>query len=70
VAPENLGLAGSRLWWRRLGTRHSGSSTRQATRRGTFCSVKDFTAAIGACHDRCQPLTWTEDADDLMTLKD
>jgi hypothetical protein len=44
--------------------------TRQAIRRGTFGSVKDLTAAIGvfidAYNDRCQPFTWTKDADELL----
>ena len=46
-----------------------GIITRQAIRRGTFRSVKELTAAIGAFidayNDRCQPFTWTKDADDL-----
>ena len=47
-----------------------GIITRQAIRRGTFRSVKDLTAAIGAFidayNDRCQPFTWTKDADELI----
>ena len=47
-----------------------GIITRQAIRRGTFRSVKDLTAAIGtfidACNERCQPFTWTKDADELL----
>jgi transposase len=47
-----------------------GIITRQAIRRGTFTSVKDLTAAIGrfidAYNDRCQPFTWTKDADELL----
>ena len=47
-----------------------GLITRQAIRRGTFGSVKDLTAAIGAFidayNDRCQPFTWTKDADELL----
>ena len=47
-----------------------GIITRQAIRRGTFRSVKDLTAAIGrfidAYNDRCQPFTWTKDADILI----
>ncbi len=47
-----------------------GIITRQAIRRGTFRSVKDLTAAIGAFidayNDRCQPFTWTKDADVLI----
>ena len=48
-----------------------GIITRQAIRRGTFTSVKDLTIAIGAFidayNDRCQPFTWTKDADELLT---
>jgi transposase len=48
-----------------------GIITRQAIRRGTFTSVKDLTTAIGrfidAYNDRCQPFTWTKDADELLT---
>jgi hypothetical protein len=47
-----------------------GIITRQAIRRGTFHSVKDLTAAIGAfidaCNDRCTPFAWTKDADELL----
>jgi transposase len=47
-----------------------GIITRQAIRRGTFGSVKDLTAAIGAFIDayneRCQPFTWTKNADELL----
>ena len=47
-----------------------GIITRQAIRRGTFRSVKDLTAAIGAFIDaynqRCQPFIWTKDADELI----
>ena len=47
-----------------------GIITRQAIRRGTFRSVKDLIAAIGAFidayNDRCQPFTWTKDADELL----
>jgi len=47
-----------------------GIITRQAIRRGTFRSVKDLTAAIGAFidayNDRCQPFSWTKDADELL----
>jgi transposase len=47
-----------------------GIITRQAIRRGTFHSVKDLTAAIGrfidAYNQRCQPFTWTKDADELI----
>jgi transposase len=45
--------------------------TRQAIRRGTFASVADLEAAIGAYIDgwneRCQPFTWTKDADTILT---
>jgi transposase len=48
-----------------------GIITRQAIRRGTFRSVKELTTAIGAFidayNDRCQPFSWTKDADDLLT---
>jgi transposase len=48
-----------------------GIITRQAIRRGTFTSVKDLTTAIGrfidAYNDRCQPFSWTKDADELLT---
>jgi transposase len=47
-----------------------GIITRQAIRRGTFTSVKDLTGAISrfidAYNDRCQPFTWTKDADELL----
>ena len=47
-----------------------GIITRQAIRRGTFRSVRDLTAAIGAFidayNDRCRPFTWTKDADQLI----
>jgi hypothetical protein len=46
-----------------------GIITRQAIRRGTFTSVKDLTAKIGvfiAYNNRCQPFTWTKDADELL----
>jgi transposase len=47
-----------------------GIITRQAIRRGTFASVKDLTARIGAFidayNDRCSPFTWTKDADELL----
>jgi hypothetical protein len=42
----------------------------QAIRRGTFRSVKDLTSAIGRFIDaysrRCQPFSWTKDADGLI----
>jgi hypothetical protein len=47
-----------------------GIITRQAIRRGTFTSVKDLIAAIGAYidgwNDRCQPFTWTKTADEIL----
>jgi transposase len=47
-----------------------GIITRQAIRRGTFRSVKELTTAIGtfidAYNDRCQPFSWTKDADELI----
>ena len=47
-----------------------GILTRQAIRRGTFTSVADLEAAIGvyidAWNDRCQPFTWTKDADTIL----
>ena len=47
-----------------------GIITRQAIRRGTFRSVKDLTGAIGAFidayNDRCEPFTWTRNADELI----
>jgi len=47
-----------------------GIITRQAIRRGTFTSVKDLIAAIetyiDAWNDRCEPFTWTKDADTIL----
>ena len=44
--------------------------TRQAIRRGTFTSVADLIAAIRAFIDgwneRCQPFSWTKDADTIL----
>ena len=44
--------------------------TRQAIRRGTFTSVKDLIAAIqtyiDAWNDRCEPFSWTKDADTIL----
>jgi transposase len=44
--------------------------TRQAIRRGTFTSVKELTAAIGAFidnwNDHPHPFTWTKDADEIL----
>ena len=43
---------------------------RQALRRGDFASIEELVAAIGRfCHgwnQRCQPFTWTKDADQLL----
>ena len=47
-----------------------GIITKQAIRRGTFTSVKDLTAAIGAFidgwNDRCEPFAWTRSADQIL----
>ena len=47
-----------------------GVLTRQAIRRGTFTSVADLVTAIetyiDAWNDRCQPFTWTKDADTIL----
>ena len=47
-----------------------GIITRQAIRRGTFTSVKDLVTAIetyiDAWNDRCEPFTWTKDADTIL----
>jgi transposase len=47
-----------------------GVLTRQAIRRGTFTSVADLITAIetyiDAWNDRCQPFTWTKDADTIL----
>ncbi|MCA1694855.1 MAG: IS630 family transposase [Actinobacteria bacterium] len=47
-----------------------GIITRQAIRRGTFTSVKDLIAAIetyiDAWNDRCEPFSWTKDADTIL----
>ena len=44
--------------------------TRQAIRRGTFTSVRELTAAIGAFidnwNDHPHPFTWTKDADEIL----
>jgi hypothetical protein len=44
--------------------------TRQAIRRGDFASVDDLMTAIrrfiDAWNDRCQPLVWVKDADDIL----
>lgn len=44
--------------------------TRQAFRRGTFPSVADRISAIrrfsDAWNDRCEPFSWTKDADTIL----
>ena len=44
--------------------------TRQATRRGSFASVRELTAAIGAFIDHWnehpRPFSWTRDADEIL----
>ena len=44
---------------------------RQALRRGDFASMEELVAAIGRFCDgwnqRCQPFTWTKDADQILT---
>ena len=48
-----------------------GIITRQAIRRGTFDFVHELIQAIGAFiegwNERCQPFTWTKDADTIIT---
>jgi hypothetical protein len=45
--------------------------TRQAIRRGTFCSVPDLVAAIrrfiAGWNDRCHPFVWTKTAKEVLT---
>jgi hypothetical protein len=47
-----------------------GIITRQAIHRGIFTSVAYLEAAIGiyidAWNQRCQPFTWTKDADTIL----
>jgi hypothetical protein len=47
-----------------------GIITRQAVRRGSFTSVKDLIDTIrcfiDSYNDRCQPFTWTKDADTIL----
>ena len=56
--------------WLNMAEIFFGIITRQAIRRGSFRSVRDLTTAIGrfidAYNDRCQPFTWTKDADHLL----
>jgi hypothetical protein len=48
-----------------------GIITRQAIRLGSFSSVKDLIDTIrrfiDSYNDRCQPFTWTKDADSAMS---
>jgi transposase len=48
-----------------------GIITRQAIRRGSFGSVRELTDAItqfiDGWNERCQPFTWTKDADTIIT---
>jgi transposase len=43
---------------------------RQALRRGDFASIEELVAAIGrfceSWNQRCQPLAWTKDADQIL----
>jgi hypothetical protein len=47
-----------------------GIITRQAIRRGSFDSVTELKAAIGAFiagyNDRCKPFVWTKTPDDIL----
>ena len=47
-----------------------GIITRQAIRRGTFDSVRELidaiTAFIDGWNERCEPFTWTKDADTII----
>ena len=56
--------------WLNMAEIFFGIITRQAIRRGSFRSVTELTTAIGrfidAYNDRCQPFTWTKDADHLL----
>ncbi len=56
--------------WMNLVEVFFGILTRQAIRRGTFDSVADLVDTIGtyidAWNDRCEPLTWTKDADTIL----
>ncbi len=56
--------------WLNMAEIFFGIITRQAIRRGSFRSVRELTTAIGrfidAYNDRCQPFTWTKDADHLL----
>ena len=56
--------------WLNMAEIFFGIITRQAIRRGSFRSVRKQTGAIGAFidayNDRCQPFTWTKNADQLL----
>ena len=47
-----------------------GIITRQAIRRGSFDSVRDLVDAIrrfiDGWNERCEPFTWTKDADTIL----
>jgi hypothetical protein len=47
-----------------------GIITRQAIRRGSYTSVRELVDTIGtfidAWNDRCEPFTWTKDADTIL----
>ena len=72
--PENqritLHFTPSSCSWLNMAEIFFGIITRQAIRRGSFRSVRELTDAIGAFIDayngRCQPFTWTKDADQLL----
>jgi transposase len=72
--PENqritLHFTPSSCSWLNMAEIFFGIITRQAIRRGSFRSVRELTDAIGAFidayNDRCQPFTWTKDADQLL----
>jgi hypothetical protein len=48
-----------------------GIITRQAIRRGSFDSVRELVDAIhrfiDGWNERCEPFTWTKDADTILT---
>ncbi len=56
--------------WMNLVEAFFGVLTRQAIRRGTFASVDDLIDKIGIYienwNERCQPFTWTKDADTIL----
>ena len=49
---------------------HWRATTRQAIRRGSFDSVRELIDAIrrfiDAWNERCEPFTWTKDADTIL----